>query len=163
MCLMISRKSNGNKAGLLVTVTPQRFANCYIQTHPLRMFFSTNATLSPLPAGLCRRPRYFLLSNANDTARGPPSRIACSLALLMAALAQVIGTSMYNDCTSQYALRPDQLDQLVLNATLRIALGISLEVAEIANVTLGIAGGAVGFGEGVDYSKCPVSDMGESG
>jgi hypothetical protein len=51
---------------------------------------------------------------------------------------------------SKNALRPDQLDLLVLNGAGGVALAISLEVAQVANVTVLVGRGAVLLGKGVD-------------
>lgn len=47
----------------------------------------------------------------------------------MSTLAQIVRTSMHHDCASEDALRPDQLDVLVCDRALGIALTIGLEVA----------------------------------
>jgi hypothetical protein len=51
---------------------------------------------------------------------------------------------------AQNALSTDQLHQLVLHGTSGIALGISLEVAQVTDVALRIGGSTMGLGEGVD-------------
>ncbi len=71
----------------------------------------------------------------------------------MSTLAQIVRTSMHHDCASEDALRPDQLDVLVCDRALGIALTIGLEVAYITNVALGVLGGAVGFAEGVEVGS----------
>jgi len=71
----------------------------------------------------------------------------------MSALAQIVRPSMHNNRASEHALRPNQLDLLVRDGALGIALGVGFEVAEITDVALGVAGGAVGFGEGVDCGE----------
>lgn len=48
-------------------------------------------------------------------------------------------------------LGTNQLDQLIRNAALRVALSIRLDVAQVANVALFVVGGAVGLVVGVDY------------
>ena len=65
---------------------------------------------------------------------------------------------MNNNRASQHALRSDQLDHLVFDATLCVPLSIRLEITEIANVTLGVGGATVSFGEGVDWEKDTISD-----
>lgn len=52
---------------------------------------------------------------------------------------------------AQNALGTDQLDKLVLNGAVGVALSISLEVTKVTNVTVGISGSTVGLAEGVDY------------
>lgn len=90
------------------------------------------------------------LSNANDAARRPAPSITRRLALLMSALAQIIRTRMHHDGASEHALRPNQLDVLVRNGALGIALAVRLEVAQITDVALGVVGGAVGFAKRVE-------------
>lgn len=94
--------------------------------------------------------QYTLLSQANDATRRPQSSITRGLTQFMSALTQIIRASMHHDRASHYALGPNQLDHFILLATLGIALCIGLKVTEIANVTLGVFGGAVGLGERVD-------------
>ena len=48
------------------------------------------------------------------------------------------------------ALRANELDQLVLNASLCVTLGVGLEVTQVTNVALLVAGGTVGLVVGVD-------------
>lgn len=48
------------------------------------------------------------------------------------------------------ALGSNQLDELVGNAALGVALGVCLEVAQVADVTLLVPGSTVGLVEGVD-------------
>ena len=48
------------------------------------------------------------------------------------------------------ALRANELDQGVLHRALRVALAISLDVAEVADVALLVGGGTVGLAVGVD-------------
>jgi hypothetical protein len=48
------------------------------------------------------------------------------------------------------ALGADQLDELVLDAALGVALAVGLDVTEVANVALLVAGGTVGLVVGVD-------------
>ena len=67
---------------------------------------------------------------------------------------------MHNDRAPQDALRPNQLHLLVGEGALRIALGVRLEVAEVADVALAVGGGAVGFGEGVDWAVERKSELG---
>lgn len=99
------------------------------------------------------RSMLYLLSNTNDPASRTTARVARSLALLMTALAQIISASMHDDRSAQYAFRPNQLDLLVRDGTLGVALAICFEVAEVANVAFTVGGGAVGFGERVDWEK----------
>ena len=54
-----------------------------------------------------------LLSNPNDTTSGTRARIASLLALLVAALAEIVGAGVHDNGAAQHALRADQLDELV--------------------------------------------------
>lgn len=51
---------------------------------------------------------------------------------------------------SENALNTDQLDQLVRGRTNSVALGIGLEVAQVTNVALFVAGSTVGLAVRVD-------------
>lgn len=95
-------------------------------------------------------PFHALCRNANDAASRTSARISCLLALLISTLSEIIGASVHNNCTSQHALRADQLDQLVSDGALGVALAVSLEVAEITDMAVGVGGGAVLFGVWVD-------------
>lgn len=48
------------------------------------------------------------------------------------------------------ALGADQLDELVRHGALSVALGVGLEVAQVTDVALGVAGSSVGLVERVD-------------
>jgi hypothetical protein len=50
----------------------------------------------------------------------------------------------------------DELDLGVLDAALGVALAVCLEVAEIADVAVAVAGRAVLFAEGVDWFLFPL-------
>ena len=60
---------------------------------------------------------------------------------------------MHDDSPSQHALGPNELNEAVGNAAFGIALAVGFEVAEIADVALGVGGGAVLFAEGVDWER----------
>lgn len=92
-----------------------------------------------------------LLSNPNDPASRTPARVARSLALLVPAFAQVVGAAVHDDGAAEDAFGPDELDLLVRDGPLGVALGVRLEVAQVADVAFGVGGGAVRFGEGVDW------------
>ena len=94
-------------------------------------------------ADLCR--------DADDTARRTAARVARLLALLVAALAEVVGAGVDDDGAAEHALGADQLDELVGDAALGVALAVRLEVAQVADVALAVLGRAVGLGEGVDW------------
>lgn len=52
------------------------------------------------------------------------------------------------------ALRADQLDQLVGDGALAIALGVGLEVAQVTDVAVLISWGTVCLAVGVDLDNC---------
>jgi len=91
-----------------------------------------------------------LLGNTNDTASGTSASVASLLALLVLALAKVIGASVDNNSAAENALGADQLDVLVGDGAFGVALGVGLEVAQVADVALAVGGGAVGLVVGVD-------------
>ena len=85
----------------------------------------------------------------------------------MSALAEIVGASVDNNGAllrlvsmnqnimkertyANDALRSNELDQLVLNASLGITLCIGLEVTKVTNVALLVLRGAVGLVVGVD-------------
>ena len=71
----------------------------------------------------------------------------------MSTLAQIISAAMHNNGPSEHALRTDELDEGVGQVAFGIALFVSFEVAEVADVAFGVGGGAVFFVEGVDWMK----------
>ena len=91
-----------------------------------------------------------LLSNPNNATSRPPPRVPRSLTLLMPTLAQIIRPRMHDNRPPQHTLRPNQLDQIISNAPLGVPLGISLEISKVANMTLGVFRGAMGFGKRVE-------------
>ena len=97
-------------------------------------------------------PHPILLRNSDNPTSGPPPRIPRRLALLMPALTQIIRARVHNNRAAEDALRPNQLHQLVGDGALGVALGVGLDVAEVADVALAVGGGAVGLGEGVDWT-----------
>jgi len=75
-----------------------------------------------------------LCSNANDTASRSSTSIASLLGLLVAALAEIVGSRVNNYSTADNAFRANQFDQLVGGSALAIALTIGLEVSKVANM-----------------------------
>ena len=84
-----------------------------------------------------------LLGNANDTAGWTSTSISRLLALLVAALAEIVGSSVDDDSATKHALRADQLDEAVLRRALAIALAVSLEVAEVSDMAVAVLWRAV--------------------
>ena len=60
---------------------------------------------------------------------------------------------MDDDGAAEDALGADQLDELVGDGALGVALGVGLEVAQVADVALAVGGGAVGLVVGVDCAE----------
>lgn len=96
-------------------------------------------------------PSLNLLGDANNAASRTTASVASLLALLVAALAEVVGAGVHDDGAAQHALRADQLDVLVGHAARGVALAVGLEVAKVADVALGVGGGAVGLVVRVDF------------
>lgn len=96
-------------------------------------------------------PCPFLGADANDTASRAATGVASLLALDMAAPAEVVDSGVDDDGTADDALGADQLDELVLDGTAGVALRVRVEVAEVANVAVLVARGAVLLVVGVDY------------
>jgi len=64
---------------------------------------------------------------------------------------------VHDDGAAQHALGADQLDELVRDGAFGVALGVGLEVAQVADVALAVGGGAVGLVVGVDWWEGSVS------
>jgi hypothetical protein len=109
----------------------------------------------------------YLVGDTNDTASGAGASVASLLGLLVTTLAEIVGASVDNNGAllrlvsmnqnimkertyANDALRSNELDQLVLNASLSVTLGIGLEVTKVTNVALLVLGGTVGLVVGVD-------------
>jgi hypothetical protein len=58
-----------------------------------------------------------------------------------------------DNSAAKNALGADQLDELVRDGALGVALGVGLEVAQVADVALAVGGGAVGLVVGVDWRR----------
>lgn len=99
-----------------------------------------------------------LLGDTNDTASGTSASVASLLALLVLTLAEVVSASVDDDGAAEDALGADQLDELVRDGALGVALGVGLEVAQVADVALAVGGGAVGLVVGVDCGGRMVLD-----
>lgn len=91
-----------------------------------------------------------LVGNANDAAGGAEAGVASLQGLLVATLAEVIGAGVDNNSAADDAVGADQLDQGIGDGALGIALGVGLDVAEVADVAGLIGRGAVGLAMGVD-------------
>ena len=60
---------------------------------------------------------------------------------------------MHDDSPSKHALGPNELDEVVGDAAVGVAMVIGFEVAEVADMAIGVGRGAVLFAEGVDWEK----------
>lgn len=94
---------------------------------------------------MCSSARHTLLRNADDTASRTATSVASLLALLVATLAEVVSASVDDDGAAKHALRADQLDHLVADGALGVALAVGLEVAQVTDVALAVRRGAVGL------------------
>ena len=92
-----------------------------------------------------------LVGNANDTASRAGASVASLLALFVVTLAEVISAGVDDDGAAENALRADQLDELVGDAALAVALAVGLEVSEVTNVALTVGWRAVGLALRVDW------------
>lgn len=125
---------------------------CSLSTRPIILpSFIHQSNPNPRPNCFPRASSYYLLGDTNHAASGTTARVARSLALLVSALAQVVRAGVHDNGPAQHALGPDQLDLLVRDGALGVALAVRLEVAEVADVAFAVGGGAVGLGEGVDW------------
>jgi hypothetical protein len=75
-----------------------------------------------------------LIRDPNNATSGPPPGITRDETLLMAALPQIIRASMHDDGASQHGVFADQLDVLVGDGSLAVALPVGVEVAQVADV-----------------------------
>ena len=69
----------------------------------------------------------------------------------MTTLAKVISASVDNNGATENAVWADELDLLVLDCALAVALAIGLEVAKVSYVALAVVWGAVLLAVWVDY------------
>lgn len=125
------------------------------------MSISFNSSILPIPIPshiLHPQQECNLLGDTDNTASGTGASVASLLALLVLALAEVVGAGVDDDGAAENALRADQLDELVRDGALGVALGVGLEVAQVADVALAVGGGAVGLVVGVDCGRKNVSD-----
>lgn len=98
----------------------------------------------------------FLVGDTNDTASRTASSVTSLLGLLVATLAKVVSAGVDDNGAANDALGANQLDQLIGDGSLSIALAVSLEVAQVTDVALLVAGGTVGLVVGVEVgsSRC---------
>jgi hypothetical protein len=140
---------------LTTSKPPSAALNIRLFTH---VFIIIINNILPIPLPLKRRNQTKhkvspLLGNTNDTASRAGASVASLLALLVLALSKVIGAGVDDNSAAKNALGADQLDELVRDGALGVALGVGLEVAQVADVALAVGGGAVGLVVGVDWRR----------
>lgn len=86
-----------------------------------------------------------LVGDADDTAGRTGASVSSLEGLLVVALAEVVGAAVRNDGTADDALGTNELDELVLDRALGVAVGVGLDVAKVTNVTGLVAAIAVGL------------------
>jgi hypothetical protein len=91
-----------------------------------------------------------LLGDTDHTASRAATSVTSLLALLVLALAKVVGAGVDDDSAAENALGTDQLDELVRDAALGVALSVGLEVAKVTDVALAVGGSTVGLVVRVD-------------
>lgn len=130
----------------------RRFSRSNRYVHLIRHHHPVSSSLFPslTRSGRAQPSTKRLLGDTNDTASRAGASVASLLALLIAALAQVVGAGVDNNGAAKDALGADQLDELVGNGAVGVALGVSLEVAQVADVALAVGGSTVGLVVRVD-------------
>ena len=102
--------------------------------------------------------RHFLVKDrlgrdTNHTASRAGTSVASLLALSVATLTKVIGSAVHNNSAAKNALWADELDVLVGDRPLSVALAVGLVVAQVTNVALGVRRRTVLFSMRVDWEK----------
>lgn len=130
----------------------RRFSRSNRYVHLIRHHHPVSSSLFPSLArsGRAQPSTTRLLGDTNDTASRAGASVASLLALLVAALAQVVGAGVDNNGAAKDALGADQLDELVGDGAVGVALGVGLEVAQVADVALAVGGSTVGLVVRVD-------------
>ena len=95
--------------------------------------------------------RSFKISFVLTTSR-TSAGVASLLALLIAALSKIVGSSVDNDSAAQDALGSNELNKLVADLAICIALSVSLEVAKISDMAVLVGWSTVLLAVGVDWS-----------
>ena len=91
-----------------------------------------------------------LVGDTNDTASRARTRVTGLLGLGVVALAEVVGAAVDDDGAADDAVLADELDQLVGDGALCVALAVGLEVTQVTDVALLILGSTVVLAVGVD-------------
>jgi hypothetical protein len=97
--------------------------------------------------------RHCLVGNTNNTTSRSGTSVTSLERLLAVTLAKVVSTSVDNNGSANDAVRANQLDKRVSDGALGIALGVSLDVSEITNVTGLVRRSTVGLVVRVDYGR----------
>jgi hypothetical protein len=113
----------------------------FVHHHQI-LFLPPHSREAPFPS---------LLGDTNDTASRTSASVASLLALLVLALAEIVGAGVDDNGAAEDALRADQLDELVRDGALGVALAVGLEVAQVADVALAVGGSTVGLVVRVDW------------
>jgi len=92
----------------------------------------------------------YLVGDANDTAGRARAGVAGLQRLLVTALAKIIRAAVDDNSAADDALGANQLDEAVRNGALGVALGVGLDVAQVADVTGVIGRGTVSLAVGVE-------------
>jgi len=90
-----------------------------------------------------------LLRDTDYTTSRASTGIPSLLGFGMATLAQVVGSGVDHDGPPDNAVRPDELDMAVLNATFGGTLAVGIYIPEVTNVAILILRGTVLLVEGV--------------
>jgi len=123
---------------------------CY--THVCLVFLITVINRSSVEPRLC--------GDSNNTASWASASVAGLLALLVTTLAEIVSAAVNNDSATKNALWADQLDVLVSDGALAIALAVGLEVAEVTDVTLRVGGCAVSLAVWVEVRASAGASVG---
>lgn len=102
------------------------------------------------PHRFINKCRGHLCGNTDNAASWAGTSVASLLALCVATLAKVISTGVDNDGAAEDAVWADELDVLVFDRALAVALAVGLEVAQVSYVALAVLWGAVLLAVGVD-------------
>merc|ERR1712159_327700 len=102
-------------------------------------------TLSAASAMTARISSDSLSRDTNDATGRTGTGVASLEGLLVVALAEVVSAGVHDNSAADNAVRSDDLDQLVSDRALGIALAISVNVAQVTNVARLVRGGTVGL------------------
>lgn len=112
------------------------------------------------PHRFINKCRGHLCGNTDNAASWAGTSVASLLALCVATLAKVISTGVDNDGAAEDAVWADELDVLVFDRALAVALAVGLEVAQVSYVALAVLWGAVLLAVGVEVWACRSASIG---